>query len=243
MRDLAVRTFTPDSPADAPPVLLVHGFGSDGRADWIETGMVDALTAVGRSVIVPDLPGHGNSAAPASAGEATAPAVAAALVAVLDRAGAETFDAVGYSLGARIAWELPSAAPGRMERAVLGGLSPVEPFTAVDIDALRRAVHEGTECDDPFTGAIAAMVRAQGDRAAGLALCVEGLRATPFEGGPWNAKVLPVFVVGENDELTRGIGRLAEELGEAELVTVPGAHHEVPGGPHWRVAVLDALSR
>ncbi|GAA4295633.1 hypothetical protein GCM10023178_67980 [Actinomadura luteofluorescens] len=74
-------------------------------------------------------------------------------------------------------------------------------------------------------------------------LCVEGLRATPFEGGPWNAKVLPVFVVGENDELTRGIGRLAEELGEAELVTVPGAHHEVPGGPHWRVAVLDALSR
>ncbi|MGI5202015.1 hypothetical protein ACQEU6_10595 [Spirillospora sp. CA-108201] len=43
--------------------------------------------------------------------------------------------------------------------------------------------------------------------------------------------------------MTRGIGRLAEELGEAEPVTVPGAHHEVLGGPHWRVAVLDALSR
>ncbi|MES9606242.1 alpha/beta fold hydrolase [Actinomadura sp. NPDC000929] len=243
MRDLAVRTFTPDSPADAPPVLLVHGFGSDGRADWIETGMVGALTAVGRTVLVPDLPGHGESPAPASPDAAAAPAVAAALVSAVDRAGAGTFDVVGYSLGARIAWELPSAAPGRVERSVLGGLSPVEPFSAVDIDAFRRAVREGAECDDPFTGAIAAMVRAQGDRAAGLALCVEGLRATPFEGGPWNAKVLPVFVVGENDELTRGIGRLAEELGEAELVTVPGAHHEVLGGPHWRVAVLDALSR
>ncbi|MEV4007602.1 alpha/beta fold hydrolase [Actinomadura sp. NPDC049753] len=224
-------------------MLLVHGFGSDGRADWIETGMVDALTVVGRTVLVPDLPGHGESAAPASSDEAAAPAVAAALVAAVDRAGTETFDVVGYSLGARIAWELPSAAPGRVERAVPGGLSPVEPFTAVDIDAFRRAVREGAECDDPFTAAIAAMVRARGDRAAGLALCVEGLRATPFEGGPWNAKVLPVFVVGENDELTRGIGRLAEELGEAELVTVPGAHHEVLGGPHWRVAVLDALSR
>ncbi|QXJ26103.1 alpha/beta hydrolase [Actinomadura graeca] len=240
---LAVRTLTPDAPADAPPVLLVHGFGSDGTADWVDTGLAAALAATGRTVIVPDLCGHGASPVPESAAEVTAPALAADLVAVMDQAGAATFDIVGYSLGARVAWEIPSAAPGRVERAVLGGLAPGEPFTAVDIEALHRAVSDGTECEDPFTAAIAGMVGAHGDRAAGLALCVEGLRSVPFQGGPWNAKALPVFVVGENDDLTRGIDGLAESVGGARLVTVPGAHHEVLAGTGFRDTVLDVLAR
>ncbi|TDB89755.1 alpha/beta fold hydrolase [Actinomadura sp. KC216] len=243
MGDLAVRTFTSADPVDAPPVLLVHGLCSDGKADWVDTGIAEALTAAGRTVVVPDLPGHGESAPPSASAEATAPAIAADLVAVLDRAGYSTVDAAGYSLGARIAWELAATAPDRVERTVLGGLSPAEPFTAVDVEALHRAVREGAEPADPFTGMIAGMITSHGDRAAGLALCVEGLRSTPFAGGAWNAKVLPVFVVGDNDELTRGIGDLAEELGEARLVTVPGAHHEVLGGSAFRAAVLDALSR
>ncbi|TYB41743.1 alpha/beta fold hydrolase [Actinomadura chibensis] len=242
MRDLAVRTLTPTRPADAPPVLLVHGFGSDGKADWVDTGIAEALASAGRTVVVPDLPAHGESPAPATAAEVTAPAIAAALVTALDAAGVTEFDAVGYSLGARIIWELPSAAPDRVARTVLGGLAPGEPFTAVDVEALHRAVQDGTECADPFTGMIAGMVKGHGDRAPGLALCVEGLRATPFAGGAWNAKALPVFVVGENDELTRGIGGLAEEIG-AKLVTVPGAHHEVLGGGRFRDVVVDALAR
>ncbi|MUN41294.1 alpha/beta fold hydrolase [Actinomadura litoris] len=239
---LAVRTLTPDAPAEAPPVLLVHGFGSDGAGDWIDTGVAAALTAAGRTVIIPDLRGHGASPAPESAAEATAPALAADLLAAADAAGAATFDIAGYSLGARVAWAVAAAAPDRVERSVLGGLSPVEPFTAVDIEALHRAVREGAQCPDPFTAAIAGMVSAHGDRAPGLALCVEGLRDTPFAGGAWDAKVLPVFVVGENDELTRGIDGLAGSLG-ARLVTVPGAHHEVLGGPHFRDTVLDVLAR
>ncbi|QKG18429.1 alpha/beta fold hydrolase [Actinomadura verrucosospora] len=246
MRDrggLAARTLTPARPVDAPPVLLVHGFGSDGAADWIDTGTAAALTGAGRTVVVPDLPGHGASPAPRTAADATAPALAAALLAVMDDAGAAAFDIAGYSLGARIAWEIAATAPGRVDRSVLGGLSPAEPFTAVDVAALHRHVADRTPCADPFTAAVAAMVTAHGDRAPGLARCVEGLRATPFAGGPWNAKVLPVFVVGENDDLTRGIGDLAEGLGGAGLVTVPGAHHEVPGGARFREALLDALAR
>ncbi|WUI03614.1 alpha/beta hydrolase [Spirillospora sp. NBC_00431] len=243
MRDLAVRTFTSATPVDAPPVLLVHGFCSDGEADWVETGIADALTAAGRTVFVPDLPAHGESPSPGTAAEVTAPAIAAGLVAALDRAGVATFDVAGYSLGARIAWELPAAAPGRVERTVLGGLSPAEPFTAVDIDGLHAAVRDGAEPADPFTGMIAGLVGSKGDRAAGLALCVEGLRSTPFAGGAWNAKVPPVFVVGDNDELTRGIEGLAGEIGDARLVTVPGAHHEVLGGADFRAAVLSALAR
>ncbi|MFF8593933.1 alpha/beta fold hydrolase [Streptomyces sp. NPDC015220] len=246
---LAVRTFTPGTPAPggaagAPPVLLVHGFGSDGDSDWVGTGIVRALTEAGRVVVVPDLPGHGDSPAPSAAAGAAAPALVAGLLAALDEAGAGgTFDAVGYSLGARLLWEFPEAAPGRLRRAVLGGLSPVEPFEAVDVEALRRAVADGTEPADPFTSAIAGLVRAHGDRAAGLALCVEGLRSTPFAPRGWAGATPPVFVVGEDDVMVRGIERIVDLVGGAELTTVPGGHHDALTGPEFRRTVLEALAR
>ncbi|MFD5651791.1 alpha/beta fold hydrolase [Streptomyces sp. NPDC127039] len=259
---LSVRTFTPGpAPDPAPdrfggrvpagaagrtsgrlPVLLVHGFGSDGHRDWVATGIAPALAATGREVIVPDLRGHGDSPAPSSAAEAGAGALVADLVAVLDAAGVGAFDTVGYSLGARLAWELPAAAPGRPRRTVLGGLGPAEPFQAVRVAALHRAVADGTEPADPFTAAIAGMVRAHGARAAGLARCVEGLRDTPFAPRSWAGEVPPVFVAGEDDMMTRGIERVVGLAEGAELITVPGDHHEVLAGDAFRRTVLEALA-
>ncbi|MFC8709282.1 alpha/beta fold hydrolase [Streptomyces sp. NPDC057197] len=250
----AVRTFTPGTPgtpgtsspgpaAAAPPVLLLHGFGSDGDRDWVATGTVRALTDAGRTVLVPDLPGHGDSPAPSAAAEAGAPALAAALLTVLDEAGATAFDAVGYSLGARLLWELAGAAPDRLRRAVLGGLSPAEPFEAVDVRALHRAVADGTEPADPFTAMIAGMVRAHGDRAAALALCVEGLRGTPFAPRGWAGATPPVFVVGADDVMTRGIERIVAGIEGAELTTVPGGHQDALADAAFRRTVLEVLAR
>ncbi|MFF4776398.1 alpha/beta fold hydrolase [Microtetraspora fusca] len=246
---LAARTFVPDRPSGAPPVLLVHSFGSDGESDWVATGVAGALKDAGRTVVVPDLPGHGASPAPRTAAEAGAPEIAKSLVAALDAAlgdagaaGGE-FDVVGYSLGARIAWELPAAAPGRVRRTVLGGLNPGEPFEALDIEALHRAVADGAEPGDPFTAMIAGMVRSQGEGAAGLATCVEGLRATPFAGGEWSGTVPPLFVVGADDVMTKGIERIVEVVDGARLETVSGGHFEVLGGGLFQRTVLTALEQ
>ncbi|SFK41620.1 alpha/beta hydrolase fold [Streptosporangium canum] len=240
---LASRVFPPDRPGDSPPVLLLHSFASDGAADWVETGVVAALTGAGRTVVVPDLRGHGDSPAPAAAHECGARAVAEDIVAVLDRAGVTAFDVVGYSLGARLGWELPAAAPGRVRRAVFGGLSPVEPFAAVDVAALHRAVRDGAEPEDPFTAMIAGMVRSCGERAAGLALCVEGLRDTPFEAAPWGGPTPPVFVIGEDDVMTRGIERIVSLVGGAEPIIVPGGHFQVLGGAAFRDTIVRVLGQ
>ncbi|GIH71965.1 alpha/beta fold hydrolase [Sphaerimonospora thailandensis] len=248
---LAVQTYTPDRPDEGlPPVLLIHGLCSDGRRDWVETGTVAALTDAGRTVVVADLPGHGDSPAPAAAAEAGAGAIAVALLAALDGALAGTpggtsggaFDVVGYSLGARLAWELPEAAPGRVRRAVLGGLSPAEPFAAVDIEALRAAVGGGPEPADPFTAMFAGMLGAQGDRAAGLVTCVEGLRSTPFEPTGWAGRTPPVFIVGQDDMMVRGIERIVGLAGAADPVTVPGDHFQVLASAEFRTAVVKALT-
>ncbi|MFB7470203.1 alpha/beta fold hydrolase [Kitasatospora sp. NPDC056184] len=246
--DLAVRIITPEE-GDAggvggrPPVVLLHGFASDGESDWIAPGTAAAIAATGRTVLVPDLPGHGASPDPADAAEAGAGALTARLLAALDAAGVGEFDLVGYSLGARLAWEFPAAAPGRVGRVVLGGLSPFEPFAGVDVEALHRAVAGGGEPADPFTGMVAGLVRSRGERAAALARCVEGLRNTPFAPGHWAGRTAPVVVVGADDVMTRGIESIVAPLDGAELVTVPGDHLGALAGAEFRGVVLKALAR
>ncbi|MEU5860323.1 alpha/beta fold hydrolase [Nonomuraea sp. NPDC047529] len=235
----AVQTFTPDRPGGAPPVLLLHGFASSGRQDWVETGIAAELAAAGRVVVVPDLPGHGESRVPA--GPVGASEVAAALLALT---GDGPLDVVGYSLGARLAWELPELAPDRVRAVVLGGLSPFEPFAALDVAALRSAV-AGGEPGDPMTGMIASMIAgASGgdpERAAGLVRLVEGLRGTPFEPKGWAGRTPPVFVAGSQDMMTSGIENVVALVPGARLVTVPGDHRAALAGPEFRAAIAAAL--
>ncbi|MFJ6621462.1 alpha/beta fold hydrolase [Kitasatospora sp. NPDC091335] len=245
---LAVRIVTPSDvgrPAvdGAPAVLLLHGFASDGESDWIAPGTAAELAAAGRTVLVPDLPGHGASPAPADPAEAGATALVARLLAALDAAGVAGFDVVGYSLGARLAWEFPAVAGERVGRVVLGGLSPADPFAALDTQALHRAVADGTEPADPLTAMVAGLVRAHGERAAGLALLVEGLARTPFAPGSWARAAAPLVVVGADDAMTRGIDGIVASLDGAELVTVPGDHLGALTGTAFRDTVRKALER
>jgi len=83
-------------PADAPAVVLVHGFGGDLN-QWMFTW--PALEGAAR-VIVVDLPGHGASGkqvAPRSIDE-----LARALLAFLDTIGIDRAHLVGHSLGGAI---------------------------------------------------------------------------------------------------------------------------------------------
>jgi pimeloyl-ACP methyl ester carboxylesterase len=224
-------------------VVLLHGFCSDGQRDWVDTGIVAALTSAGRTVIVPDLRGHGASQAPATAAEAHAGRQVADVLAVLDDAGVTAFDLVGYSLGARLAWEFPAAAPGRVGLVVLGGLSPAEPFTPVDVEALHLAVAGGQAPADPFTAMMAGLVGSQGARAAGLARCVEGLRETPFAPGTWAGETPPVFIVGQDDVMTKGIERIVELSGGAGPVTVPGDHLGALAGIELRGTIVKVLGQ
>ncbi|MFI6587968.1 alpha/beta fold hydrolase [Embleya sp. NPDC050493] len=240
---LAVTTYPSAERSEQPPVLLVHGFCSSARRAWLETGMVRALLDAGRTVLAPDLRGHGASPAPTSAEEVDAIASAQDLLAVVDAYDADRFDVVAYSLGARLVWELAELAPERIGRVLLGGLSPTEPFAAVDVAELRRAVHdEAAPSADPLIGMIAGMIRAEGARADGLVTCVEGLRSTPFAPKPWAGGTPPWFVVGVDDAMTHGTGELLPLAPGSQRVAMAGDHHGVLVNPFFRelaVRVLD----
>lgn len=103
------------------PLLLIHGLGGSRRT-WDH--IIDDL-ATRYTVIAPDLPGHGESDAPA--GDYSLGALAASLRDLLVVLGHPTATVIGHSLGGGVALQFAYQFPERIERLVLissGGLGP-----------------------------------------------------------------------------------------------------------------------
>jgi pimeloyl-ACP methyl ester carboxylesterase len=103
------------------PLLLVHGLGGTRRT-WDH--VLDEL-ATTHTVIAPDLPGHGESHAPA--GDYSLGALATSLRDLLVVLGHSSATVVGHSLGGGIALQFAYQFPERSDRLVLissGGLGP-----------------------------------------------------------------------------------------------------------------------
>jgi pimeloyl-ACP methyl ester carboxylesterase len=99
------------------PLVLLHG-GSGSWTHWIRN--VEALAAAGRRVVVPDLPGFGDSARPPGGqdADAVAPVVAEGVRQLL---GEAPVDVVGFSFGGLCGALAAAAFPQRVRRLVLVG--------------------------------------------------------------------------------------------------------------------------
>ncbi len=85
------------------PTLLLHGFLADSLSNWVQPGIAAALAGLGRQVILPDLRGHGASAAPTDLAFWPPDTLAMDQMALVAHLGLTDHDLVGYSLGARTA--------------------------------------------------------------------------------------------------------------------------------------------
>lgn len=102
-----------------PPVLLLHGLAST-KLSYLP--LLPAL-ARGHTVVVPDLPGHGESTRPRAS---YTPAYFARVIhRLLDELAIDRADVVGNSMGGRVALEVAAELPDRVRRLVL-----LDPATA-----------------------------------------------------------------------------------------------------------------
>lgn len=103
-----------DGPADAPAVILLHGFGASLHTwePWAQ-----ALSADHR-VIRFDLPGSGLSP-PDPTGQYTDDRSMQLLLALMDQLQLQRASLVGHSIGGRLAWRLAAEHPARVDRLVL----------------------------------------------------------------------------------------------------------------------------
>lgn len=220
-------------PGTGRPVVLLHGLASNGAQDFPEAEWTGVLGE--RPLVVVDLPSHGGSP---SLGAVPTTQV---LDALADAIGADEVDLVGYSLGARLAWDLARHPSVRVRRLVLGGLAPGEPFAAVDLAMARAALAGGDAPSDPLTGMILHMVTLPGNRPVDLLDLIDGLAQEPFD--PSAAPAVPALLIGGVDDgMAAGIDGLAALHPAARVVRVPGDHLAALHAPEFRSAVADFLA-
>ncbi|WP_308729054.1 alpha/beta hydrolase [Arthrobacter sp. MYb227] len=120
-------------PEDGSPVLLLHG---GGVAGWMWNSLRRSLASK-YNVLVPDLPGHGQSAdQPYRSHTETVDA----LNRILAHGGSTPVAVIGFSLGAQLTIELASKHPELVDRAmVVSAQAKAMPFTGLTLGALGAA--------------------------------------------------------------------------------------------------------
>lgn len=236
-----------DGGSDGVPVVLQHGFAASGQIDWVQTGVVKALTAAGRRVTAIDARGHGRSDKPhdpARYGEAR---MAQDVIALIDVLGADAVDLVGYSMGAVIAL-LTAARCRAVRRLVVGGVGAATVERGgVDAGVLDRALlREALLTPDPASIANphAAAFRAFADSTGAdrRALAAQTL-AFHQEQIPLARLSVPTLVlVGRDDPLAARPEILATAIPGAQLRVIDGDHGGALQQPAFRQAIVDFLA-
>lgn len=236
---LAVRVFPAADDAGARPVLLVHGFASSAELNWVASGWITALNDAGRRVIAVDLPGHGGNPAPEDLDAYTPSRIRADILQVLqdehvrplrDGDPGSGVDVVGYSLGARLAWEFGATQPQLVHGMVLGGPAAHDPLADFDLAAAQRHLADGSPIADPSTAELVRMARLVPDNDLfALMSMVEAVKSEPFDPAHTVPTMPVLLVAGERDEIAVSLpelGRLLRDRGtRVEELILPARTH------------------
>jgi pimeloyl-ACP methyl ester carboxylesterase len=212
-------------PEAGPPVVLVHGFASDYRLNWVGTRWQDTMVGAGYRVIGLDCRGHGLSAKPHESIAYTMDVMATDVINLVDELGITSTRYLGYSMGARIGLQAVVDFPDRVRSAVLGGIGMSGAIE--EADQIARALRGGeAEGASALSFQRFASARETNDLEA-LASCMEGMaKSAAVDAKRLAAITTPVLVVvGDRDEIARDAAQLAESIPTARLVTVPGRDH------------------
>ncbi len=220
----------------APPVVLVHGFGTSFDLTWVSNGWVDLLADEGRDVIGVDLLGHGTAPKPTDSeaygdlGERVRDA--------LPSDG--SVDAVGFSLGAKTLLKVAAAEPGRFRSLVVAGVG-ANLFRSTDHTPVIEAVRTGDDGEDPTLRYFAGLAELPGNDRAALAACMAngGGGVTADELGRITC---PVLVVLGDADFAGPADPLVEALPDAQFVELPRTDHaKTPKSFAFIDAALDFL--
>ena len=210
-------------PESGRPIVLVHGFASHYRLNWVGTRWQETLTQAGFRIIGLDCRGHGTSDKPHYPAAYSMTIMAADVRGLLDHLGVEKADYLGFSMGARVGLQAVLDFPERWHKVVLAGLGT---RGAIDQAASIARAFRGAPPDTPVAESFFKFASShRGNDLEALAACIEG-PAPPLDPARLAAIKTPVLVViGDRDELVTGAEELVEEIPSSRLVTVAGRDH------------------
>jgi pimeloyl-ACP methyl ester carboxylesterase len=233
-------------PSALPPLVLHHGFTGDATWDWVETGVVAALTAANRTVIAPDARGHGGSdkpRQPSAYGEAR---MTRDLTQLIDALAVPQIDLVGFSMGAVVAL-LAATADQRIRRlAIVGVGAGVVELGGVDRralqpDALAAALlaDDSTAIEVPAAAAFRTNAEVRGADLVALAAHAQAIHAKAI---PLHRITAPTVVLaGDVDPFAERPELLASAIPGAQLKILAGDHGTAITNPQFAARVIDFM--
>lgn len=223
------------------PLVLIHGFMSSAHVNWIKYGTAARLAAAGYRCIMPDLRGHGESAAPVGAVHYPPDVLVSDNAGLIAALGLSDYDLCGFSLGARTAARLviDGARPRRLILAGMGlqGLSD----WASRRDFFVHVIDNAASLKRGDRGYMAAQFM----RTTGVDPQVMRAIITSFanlDPSSLSAVTVPALVLaGTEDEDNGSAEDLAAALPDAQFAAIPGNHMNCVTKPEFGRAILAFL--
>lgn len=228
------------------PVLCIHGFGSSGKVNWIDTGWVETLTGAGYQAITFDNRGHGQSKKLYDTQLYFAHTMAEDAVNLLDHLEIPRTALLGYSMGARIAAFLALNHPERVSASIWGGMGMNLITGLSDSETIISALT--AESLSQVTDRIGRQFRIFADHnkadKAALAACMVSSRE-PMKETEVRQISGPVLVAtGSDDDMAGPAEALAALLPQGEAFTIEKRDHmRATGDPAFKRAALEFLAR
>lgn len=229
---------------EGAPILLIHGFASNVRVNWMSTGWIRFLAERGRKVIAIDNRGHGQSAKPHDPARYGATEMAEDARRLIERLGYDSMDVMGYSMGARIAAFLAIRHPERVRRLVLAGLAENMILGLGGSETIAAALEADSieEVGDADALAFRKFAEQTGSDLLALAACMRSARQriTREDLARIHAPVL--VVAGGADPIAGAVEPLVAAIPGARGLTLPGKDHmKAVGDPAYKRAVAEFL--
>ena len=207
--NLAYIDVAPTGPDRGEPIVLVHGFASNHRVNWVNPRWVDALTKDGRRVIALDNRGHGRSEKLYDPELYRTDILASDVANLIAHLGLGRVDLMGYSMGARIVAFLALARPDLSRSIILGGLG--------------AHLVEGVGLPIGIADAMQAPLQA-------LAACMRGTRQTLTEAEVGEIVAPALVAVGTKDNIAGDGRKLAMMFANGASLEIPGRDHNLAVG-------------
>lgn len=230
---------------EGDPILLVHGFASSIRVNWIAPGWVKTLRDAGYRVIAIDNRGHGQSGKSYEPEDYRPSRMAADAAALLDHLGIERAHLMGYSMGARVCAVTALEHPDKVATLVLGGLGIGMVEGVGDWDPIAQALL--TEDPGSIPDARGRMFRAFADQTGSdrkaLAACIATSRELLSEVDAARIAQPTLVAVGTTDDIAGSPELLAGLMPNAEPFAIQGRDHMLSVGDRtFKKRVLEFLA-
>jgi pimeloyl-ACP methyl ester carboxylesterase len=230
---------------EGKPIVLVHGFASSLKGNWVAPRWIETLTAI-RCVVALDCRGHGESGKPHEAEAYSGDRMPNDVLRVMDHLEIDKADLFGYSMGGGISIRLMTRSPERFTSVVLGGVGNVlarrgaggRPNVAEALLA-----DDASTVTDPTARAFRQFAEANKNDLKALGACMQSGRAGADGASLAQVKLPVLIVVGEKDDLVGSADELASAIPGARLEKIPDRDHlTVVPDRRFKKLVVDFLT-